>query len=877
MSFLRKFPQSTSRRAVAALIVSALVLSIWGVVEFGRDVRKEIDALAIANSDSLQWSLSQLEVEFLTMRRVWDGGIAQDPRQAAEFLRRFDIFYSRVATVLEARGFETFQEDPAARALASRVHGFVTETAARIDALPDPGNGAAVQAALTGWDAQVEQVSGDVRAIALAGVRSFTRASNLQRERVHGALLRLAGLTVAMLSVLTGAVFALWALWDFGQRRTLSLRAAKLRLEAVIETALDAVIVVDDTMRVIEFNAAAEQTFGYTRAEAVGRDLAELIIPSRFVSAHLAAVRRYRETGLRTIVGSGLKRLLARRKDGSQFAVELSISSTQIGRREIFVSYLRDITERVSAERELVTARDRAMAGERAKAAFVAVMSHELRTPLSGLLGTLENLRTTRLTQRQRKYIDAMQQAGDLLLQHVNDVLDVERLNAGKMEMSRLPFSPQDLASQLFTAMEAEAQARGNQFSLRLSPDLPPRLLGDPGRIRQVLVNLVGNANKFTDQGQIVVSIEYDPAESRLCYRVRDTGMGIAEQDLSRIFDDFVSLSQESRGRQPGSGLGLGIARRIVEAMQGQIGVKSAPGLGSEFWVEFPAPLAPGPERAVGAPVETPPEIPAPPPVPGAALHVLVAEDSPVNRDVLCEMLHRSGHRVTAVQDGAEAVERALAEAFDVILMDINMPRKSGFEAVAEIRAGAGPNRSVPIIAVSANIAPDMPLHAELAGFDETLPKPFSKRGLDAVLAGPRRPTPPEPARAPGAAVLNHETRAELAEALDAAAFARARAAYLSDGHAQIASLRHALRLGELHLLASVAHRLAGASGLMGAERLAAALARLEEIAREDRPEELGPAMAEVLALWPRTVKALIVEDQQPGGGRPAGPHAPSR
>jgi PAS domain S-box-containing protein len=862
MPLFTPLQKGTVQRLAAGLTMLVLSLSLWGLYVFGREVQKEIDALAIANSDSLQWSLSQFEVEFLTMRRAWDFMQVDTADPAAEFLRRFDIFYSRVGTVLEARGFAEIVTEPGVREKASRIRTLVQETAARIDALPAPRDAAALKQALPDLQAQLEEASDDVRAIALEGVRSFAAAANTQRERVHTALLRLAGMTVALLTALTGGGFALWALWVYGQRRALSLRAAKLRLEAVIETALDAVIVVDDDMRVVEFNAAAEHIFGYTRAEAVGHDLAELIIPSRFVAAHMAALRRYRETGLRTIVGTGLKRLLARRKDGSQFAVELSISSTQIGRREIFVSYLRDITERVAAERELVTARDRAMAGERAKAAFVAVMSHELRTPLSGLLGTLENLRATRLTNKQQKYIEAMQQAGDLLLQHVNDVLDVERLDAGKMEMSRLPFAPEDLVAKLFVAMESEAAAKGNAFHLDADADLPARLLGDSTRIRQVLVNLVGNANKFTDHGRITVSISYDRAQGTLEYRVRDTGIGIATDDLPRIFDDFVSLRTEASGRHSGSGLGLGIARRIVEAMKGEIGVDSTLGEGSDFWVRLPAPIAPGGEALPEPETAMTGADPAPGPVSSAApaggLHILVAEDSDVNRDVLCEMLRRSGHRVVAVTDGAQAVVRAASERFDAVLMDINMPNKDGLTAASEIRAGESPNRDALMIAVSANIEPEMRLRAELAGFDGLLPKPFSKAALDGALQGVR--TNADDPGTPDSAVLNATTRAELAEVLGPEQFAKSCAAYLTEGHAQISGLSHALRSGEMHLLASVAHRFAGSSAMMGADRLAAALRRLESLAREDQPAQTAQPMAEVVDLWRQTVKALVAD-----------------
>lgn len=713
----------------AGLLVLGLLAAIGGIFRYSADVRTEIDHLAIANSDNLQWSLAQLEVEFdrlrITLLESAPTAEAPTPAALSEIAQRFDIFYARVQTVLEGQRFRAVVSNVEVNRSVETLQAFVARTAATVDRGP-----AALAAALPELRAETAGLAEDVRRVSLQGLREFAEQAKVQRERVFNALVRLAALTTALLGVLTAGLIAMWWLWRFGMRQARSLRAAKARLEAVISTALDAVIVIDQEGRVTEFNPAAERIFGYRRDEAMGRRLGALIVPGSQIAAHERGFRRYLETGEARIVGRGLVSLEARRRDGSKFPVELSVSTTRIERRQVFVSYLRDITARVSAERELIEARDRAMQGERAKAAFVAVMSHEMRTPLNGLLGTLELLRETPLDAEQDRFVQAMEQAGQILLQHVNDVLDVERLDAGKLSFSRRAFDPITLVTQLIEAQRDAAAARGNRMEMQSLGPLPAAIEGDPIRIRQVLLNLIGNAVKFTNEGLVRVEIEYHPGPSEIEFRVIDTGVGIAPEDAARIFDDFVTLDPAQSREHTGSGLGLGIARRIVQAMGGRIGVESEPGEGSVFWLTLPAP-------ARDRPAETPASAAAParPRAPHRPLDVLVVEDNKINRTVMCEMLRRAGHHPSEAQNGREGVERAAGHAFDLILMDMNMPELNGIEATMAIRGQPGPSRATPIFAVTANVLPEARAQLQAAGVTRVLAKPITRTGLEAALA----------------------------------------------------------------------------------------------------------------------------------------------
>lgn len=585
-------------------LVVVFLAASTALYRYGQEVQSEIDAFAIANSDSLQWSLAQLEVEYYHMEGALARARADEPASLAAFARSFDIFYSRMDTVLEGQGFADVIARGTARLQIARIESFLAETAALIDAGPQ-----AYGPALPQLRAQSARLAEDVRTLSLEGVREFAQRAKAQREKVFTALTRLATLTATLLTAVTAGFVVTWWLWTFGRRQALRLSSAKARLEAVIGTSLDAVIVVDQEARVIEFNGAAEKVFGYARDEALGARLSDLIVPEHLMAAHEAGFRRYRAGGAPRIAGHGLISLQARRKDGSLFPAELSVTATRFGRREIFVGFLRDITERMAAEQELIDARDAAMAAERAQSAFVAVMSHEMRTPLNGLLGTLEILRETRLSAKQRRFVTSMQQAGDILLQHVNNTLDVERLDAGKLPLARVPFDPLALIGQIVETQAHDAATRGNVLRARAVGPLPEALEGDPMRIRQVLLNLVGNATKFTRNGTITIEVSYARAEGMLDYRVIDTGIGIAPEETARIFDDFVTLDPELSGETTGSGLGLSIARRLVRAMRGTIGVESSPGKGSTFQISLPAPVVLGlapPGLAAAGPAAAP-------------------------------------------------------------------------------------------------------------------------------------------------------------------------------------------------------------------------------------------------------------------------------
>lgn len=809
--------------SIVIAVIGACFVGIWFL---SADARREIDALATANADSTQWSIAQTEVELLTLEAAVLNAI-HDNSQAAlrDVRRRFDVFYSRIQVLQRSQQLQRVREEAEVAETLERVVVTLDSALPLID-----GPDADLRAGLGGLEEQIADLRNDLRFVTLESVRVFAGLAEQQRERVANALLDLAALIVVLILVLSTTVFALvWSL-RLGQRRTAEIALAQSRQRTIVGTSIDGVLVVGRDGRILDCNPAAERIFGYTRKEALGALMADLIIPDHLQQAHREAMDEHLSTGRRRILGKGLVQLEAKDKSGRIFPVELSIDTAESTEGEIFVSFIRDISDRQHAERELVEARDKALAGEEAKAEFLAVMSHEMRTPLGGILGGLELLSGTDLTERQKGFVDMMGRSGQLLLHHVNSVLDISRDDAGKTVLRPEIFDPVELLMDVVNSQGVEAEAKGNRLHVSTDDDLGP-VIGDRTRLMQVIVNLVANAIKFTRNGQITLSAMRDPGGTDVEFRVADTGIGIAAEDQARVFDDFVTLDTRYAREVEGTGLGLGIARRLVVAMGGEIGVVSQPGSGSEFW--FRVPLPPGDAIDLGQD-----EAAADGPEAGlvsstSGLTVLVVEDNEINRAVAVEMLAGLGCETVQACDGAEAQRLAGQRGFDLILMDISMPRIDGISATRQIRETSGPNRLTPIIALTAHALPKDIERFHQAGMTGVLIKPLSRKTLIEIIgqhcAGQIAADElgDEPALS---AELAQRAAAEIAEHL----------AYMEkvigEGRA-------------VHDLASRAHMAAGLAAVSGLAALQEAFVTLElAVAELEGEEGEAEALAEMLA-----------------------------
>ncbi|WP_300162188.1 PAS domain S-box protein [Solidesulfovibrio sp.] len=410
---------------------------------------------------------------------------------------------------------------------------------------------------------------------------------------------------------------------------------------------------------------------------------------------------------------------------------------------------IREVAERREAEEAMAGAKEAAEAASQAKSVFLANMSHEIRTPLNGILGMAQVLAATELDETQQGFLKDIEDSASSLLKIINDILDFSKIEADRLELAREPMSLRGVLGSVEASLGVLAAEKGLGLSSEVAGDVPDLLLGDADRLRQVLVNLVGNAIKFTERGGVVVGVQCvetclppeaaaDLARQELLFTVSDTGIGIRPEDAGRIFAPFTQADGSYTRRFGGTGLGLAITRRLVTLMGGEIDVESVPSQGSVFTFTAVFDLeAYPPEPAAGEERSPPPTLPP--------LRVLVADDHRVNREILEKWLWRRGHEAVAASDGRQALEAVTATPFDLVLMDIRMPGLSGLEAARAVRALPDPRRaSVYIAAVTAHAMPGDRERFLAAGLDDYLSKPVAQAELDRVLAAAARRALPE-------------------------------------------------------------------------------------------------------------------------------------
>ena len=516
---------------------------------------------------------------------------------------------------------------------------------------------------------------------------------------------------------------------------------------------------------------------------------------------------------------------------------------------------------------ELEVAREKAETADRAKSMFLAAMSHEIRTPMTGVLGMADLLSEEPLNPKQLNYVNAIRTSGRHLLTVINDILDFSRSEAGGLTLEEIDFSVGEVLEEVQSIMSPQAVERGLTLAFDLDEHSPPVVRGDPTRLRQILVNLVGNGLKFTSKGGVLVTIRCRSlcdGRVQFCFAVRDTGIGIPKEHHSALFEAFTQADLSTTRRFGGSGLGLAICRQLVGAMGGTIGVDSAPGQGSTF--RFDVPLIVGDvvvvrEKAALDPADTLP------------LRVLVVEDVDVNRDLLHAILTRQGHEVTLACNGAEAVEVIARQAFDVILMDVQMPIMDGIEATRRIRAMPPPKGTVPILALTANVMESEKQRCLAAGMSRVLTKPITWQDLFVALAkiGPAPGHDLEPSTQVVPAtdeLLDHDRLEGLRKMAGDAKCA----AFLNNAMTSTVMLYAEIldTQADPSVVAAAAHRLAGTSPSFGLVRVGAIARRLEEQAGHGPPyadlvDGLGMAIRDTRKEMER-LGLLVSSSAGPGG-----------
>lgn len=718
-------------RARVVMLIFLGTAGIAALVYLMVNVARDLRLLNSARSDNVQWTLSQAEVEFLDYHMH----LAIEPMQNAPDLallrRKYDIFYSRITTLQQSSIYATLRGVPDFSRHLRIVRTYLDRTVGFIDA-----DDAGLIQALPKLREMTADLRANVRSLGNSGLNYFANASDERRQTVALTLLQLAvGVSALVLALLAFAIYFNRLSRQNIRRRRETIETSE-RMNIVTSTALDAVIVSDANGVILEFNAAAEQIFGHPAAHAIGREMGDLIVPDKYLAAHNAGMKRMRENGEKRVVGKGRVQLEAKRANGQDFPVELAIQQAETDKGAIFISFLRDISHRVKAEQELVAARDRALAGEKAKTDFLATMSHEIRTPLNGLLGNLTLLQDTRLNSKQSRFIKNMNTSGKLLMSHISDVLDITKYDAGKLQLRPVAMNISTLLQDIVDNQSGAALAHDTTIEWGWVGPATDWIRADRNRLQHVLMNVIGNAVKFTRHGKISILAEVT-APSDLRISVSDTGIGMNADLQTQIFDDFMTGDSSYDRDVGGTGLGLGIAQRFVTALGGTIEVDSTEGKGSTFCIQFPiTPIAP-PDETKRAPQHAKTARPS---------NILMVEDNEINRDVARAMLTAAGHRVTEAHNGREALEKIKEAPFDLILMDISMPVMDGSEATRAIRASHADWSRTPIIGLTANAMAEEQEAFLRDGMNDILTKPLSRDELIRVISEhvSERPGSPE-------------------------------------------------------------------------------------------------------------------------------------
>ena len=564
------------------------------------------------------------------------------------------------------------------------------------------------------------------------------------------------------------------------------LAESETRARLIVDTAHDAFIGIDSAGAIAVWNAQAETTFGWTRDEAVGRNLADTIIPTAFRDAHNSGMRRFHDTGEAPVVNQRLE-LTALHRSGREFPIELTITSPMpVESGYFFGAFLRDISDRRERDAELRRAKESAEAATRAKSEFLANMSHELRTPLNGVLGYAQLLqRDSSLNATQHEALEAIAKCGSQLLDLINDVLDLSKIEAGRLDIEEGPTDLGQLVTDLKYVVAEAAERKGIGLTMSIDDEVPHSVVLDGRHLRQVLLNLLGNAIKFTAAGDVRLGISR-AGDGHLSFEVADTGAGIEPDALTEIFAAFAQT--KAGAAAGGTGLGLTICDHLITRMGGELNVESVLGQGSRFW--FALPLVQG-HQGAGSPHQDV-EADMPPLdarlAPGTRLHALVVDDSTANRRILASLLESAGARVVSAAGGLEAIELAREHRPDIIFMDLKMNDLDGFETTRRLARDPA-TASFPVIAVTASAFGDVRQAARDAGCVDYLSKPIRAQLLFAMLqthlgvrfVSGKGPSSPRDPRALGAG-----RRVEVA-----------------------ARLRHALELGDVADIQQLAQELA--------------------------------------------------------------------
>ena len=657
----------------------------------------------------------------------------------------------------------------------------------------------------------------------LAVIRSQEQQINFSKQ-----LIWTSGSAVFFLIMLAGLLLLLDQMLRSSIRRADELTASSRQLALTVAGSMDAIIIADGFSKIIEYNTSAQGVFGWSREEIIGKTMEEIFFRSGLRDAYKNAMAQSLELSHTNAIDGVRVELTAWRKNGEEFEVELNMTYVERNDDAIYMAYIRDISDRKAAEKILIEARDRAERTDKAKSQFLAVMSHEMRTPLAGIIGVMDLLKTTKLTKKQDHYVQIATSSGEVMLEHINEALDITRIEGGALNLSPQEFNLPDLVRSLVEVLKPLASEKALNLDFQIDSNIKTNFIGDSLRIRQILTNLLGNSIKFTDEGSIkfVIGHSYVSDVSTVKFKITDTGVGIAPENHEKIFEDFMALSSGDQRQTRGDGLGLSISRKISRQMGGDIIVESNINEGATFILSLPLVQVVKTDvvelKGLDIPVEN-----------SKKINVLVVEDSITNREVLSDMLEEMGHKVIGAMNGLESLEQVKKQRFDIIFMDINMPIMGGIEAVQKIRSGGGVNSKTYIAGLTAHGSDEFGVEAEQAGMDCYFTKPIRLVTLQKIISDVVSADPLE------AITEIPPVLKELFETIGRENALRVSGMFFEELNQFIQQCNKGIFSKDNHALAEAAHKIKGAATMLGLDLLKTPFAQLENDARENNVRDL--------------------------------------
>lgn len=518
------------------------------------------------------------------------------------------------------------------------------------------------------------------------------------------------------------------------------------RVNSIIDHALNGILVVNEAGIIELFNPSASNILGYALHEVIGRKFT-ILVPEPYKTEYMEYLRRYLETGIGEVIDSGPREVIGLREDGTTIPIELLISSMKLDSKRLFLVVFQDISQRKEVEEAIKKAHDMAVEASVAKSEFLSNMSHEIRTPMNTIIGISDLLSETPLNDDQKKYVQIFKESGEHLLSLINDILDISKIEAGHAELEHADFNLQQLMDKIKEMMLIKIEPQKLNLVFDTEPDIPRNLIGDAGRLKQVLLNLIGNAIKFTEKGEVLVktklkSLNMTKKEVELLFEIHDTGIGISAEKVGLLFHDFTQGDLSFTRKYGGSGLGLAISKKLIELMNGNIWVESEVGKGSTFYFTAKF-LTAAPKQIEKRPSdEKNTTIPASKPLKenstqeGQVTQILLVDDSDDNRQLIELYLKKLPYTIDIAQNGEVAVDKFKTNKYDIVLMDIQMPVMDGYMATKIIRKWESDKQLIPtpIIALTAHAFKEDEQKSLDAGCTGHLSKPIHKTTLIEAL-----------------------------------------------------------------------------------------------------------------------------------------------